>query len=132
MPSGKALLVLHSILAFEQTRYTTACFSHHVSACVARFRTCGAVFFLLFPSLYGKLYQGGSHLDFWDLQKGALVEQLDLGVPHRPSDGSQAILDVALSVVCSSFLALFLLFSCTIRAKLLQKQMIYGNCMKLP
>lgn len=25
----------------------------------------------------------GSHLDFWDLQKGALVEQLDLGVPHR-------------------------------------------------
>ena len=85
----------------------------------------------LFTSLYGKFYQGGSHLDFWDLQKGALVEQLDLGVPHRPSDGSQAILDVALSVVCSSFLALFLLFSCTIRAKLLQKQMIYGNCMKL-
>lgn len=69
-----------------------------MSARGARYQTCGAVFFLLFISLH----QGGSHLDFWDLQKGALVEQLDLGVPHRPSDG-KSILDVALSVVCSWF-----------------------------
>lgn len=27
--------------------------------------------------------EGGSRLDFWDLEKGALVEELDLGAEYR-------------------------------------------------
>ena len=87
MPSGKALLVLHSILAFQQC--STTAFSGKCQHVVLGIGPV-VLFFSCSLYLFISLYQGGSHLDFWDLQKGALVEQLDLGVPHRPSYGKSS------------------------------------------